>query len=79
MKTNINLLCNFIKNTSIFFKYYFITNNNVTIQLIARYIVLKLKKGFSVMKILNPLKRELVRVSKKGRELKGPIYLIIIN
>ena len=56
--------------------YSFINNNNVTAIFLAHYIVLKLKKGFSVVKTLNPLKRELVRVSKKSRGTPYSDYLI---
>lgn len=55
--------------------YFFISNNNVTALFLARYIVLKLKRGFSVVKTLNPLKRELVRVSKKSRNKPYTNYL----
>lgn len=55
--------------------YFFISNNNVTAPFLARYIVLKLKRGFSVVKTLNPLKRELVRVSKKSRNKPYTNYL----
>ena len=55
--------------------YYFISNNNVTAPFLARYIVLKLKRGFTVVKTLNPLKRELIRVSKKSRNTPYSNYL----
>ena len=45
------------------FQYVFLSNFNVTAQFLARYIVLKLKRGFTIVKTLNPLKKELCRVS----------------
>lgn len=59
------------------FIYYFLSNDNITAFFLARYIVLKLKKGFNVIKTLNPLRRELIRVSKKSRGRRLPYYYII--
>jgi hypothetical protein len=67
LKLGINLLCNKIKPKNIYFYFYFITNQNVTSQLIARYLAQKFKKGFSLKKIIYPLKGELRRVSLRGR------------
>jgi hypothetical protein len=66
LKINIKLLYSLIDKNKIIFTYYFITNNNISSHLIARYIGLKLRRGFTVKKTLNPLKRELIRVAKKG-------------
>lgn len=74
--TNINIKEN-IDNIKL--TYYFLSNDSVTAQFLSRYIVLKLKKGFTIIKILNPLKRELIRVSKKSRGSKLPYSDIILD
>lgn len=71
LKHMITVLCRKIKYDNIFFVYFFMTNQNVTSQLISRYIALKLKKNFSVLKVLNPLKRELNRLSRQTRTSKN--------
>jgi hypothetical protein len=70
IKYIITILCNKIQFNNIFLIYYFMTNKNVTSQLISRYIALKLKKNFTLIKTLNPLRRELKRLSKGGRTSK---------
>lgn len=55
--------------------YFFIKNASVTSQLIAYYIALKLRKNFSIMKILNPLKYELMRVSRYSRSIYSEALL----
>lgn len=55
------------KNTDIFISYSFIKNSSVSSRLIAFYIGLKLRKNFPILKILNPLKYELIRVSRYSR------------
>lgn len=67
LKLGINQLCSIIKPKNIYFYFYFLTNQNVTSQLIARYLSQKFKKGFSLKKIIYPLKGELRRVSLRGR------------
>lgn len=65
-KANITLLDTNMRRENITFNYYFITNDTVSSQLISRYICMKFKRGFTVRRILGPLKRELVRVAKRG-------------
>jgi len=66
LKINISLLDTNVQKDDMIFTYYFITNDTVSSQLIARYICLKFKRGFTTRRVLGPLKRELVRVAKKG-------------
>lgn len=66
------------KLNNIKFQYIFLSNFNITAQFLARYIVLKLKRGFSVVKTLNPLRKELSRVSIKSRRRQLP-YLHTYN
>jgi hypothetical protein len=54
------------------FTYSFISNNNVTAPFLARYIVLKVKRGFTIVKTLNPLRRELSRVAALSRRNQKP-------
>lgn len=46
------------------FLYYFMSNLNVTTHLISRYIGIRLQKNFTLLKTLNPLRRELKKLYK---------------
>jgi hypothetical protein len=48
----------------IIFIYYFMSNQNVTTHLISRYIGIRLQKNFTLLKTLNPLRRELKKLYK---------------
>lgn len=52
-----------------------ITNENVTATMIARYIALKLRQGFTPRGLLYPLKREYNRLLRQDRTAKKPVYL----
>jgi len=47
---------------NVFFIYYFMSNKNVTTHLISKYIGVRLQKNFTLLKTLNPLRKELKRV-----------------
>jgi len=51
-----------IEINNVFFIYYFMSNKNVTTHLISKYIGVRLQKNFTLLKTLNPLRRELKRV-----------------
>lgn len=78
LKWILAMICNHshldkITNINTFhFAYFFISNHNVSAPFIARYIILKLKRGFTVTRTLKPLKRELIRVSKESKSLQKP-------
>jgi hypothetical protein len=53
-----------------FFKFCFITNNSVNAKFLTRYIGLKLKRKFPLFSVINPLKKELKKLSNKKKEKK---------
>lgn len=75
LKKNIQIIFPKLKKNNIYFTYFFIANNNVSSQLISRYIALKLKKGFILRKIVNPLKWELIRVATRHRKKQKPFII----
>lgn len=56
------------------FFYYFISNKNVTSYLISRYIAVKLQKNFSLLKTLNPLRKELKFLYKRTIKKQKPFW-----
>jgi len=48
--------------------YFFISNQGISAKFLANYICLKLKKFHYIFKILNPVKRELWRLTKESRK-----------
>jgi len=52
-----------------------ITNENVTATMIARYIALKLRQGFTPRGLIYPLKREFSRLLRQDLTAKKPVYL----
>lgn len=56
------------------FKFCFITNNSVNAKFLTRYIGLKLKRKFPLFFVINPLKKEFRKLSKKKREKKDNIF-----
>jgi hypothetical protein len=71
----LSILDSNLQKDNIVFNYFFISNDTVSSQLVARYVCLKFKRGFSVRRVIGPLKRELVRVAKKGWGTQKP-YII---
>jgi hypothetical protein len=75
LKIIINIISN-LKYVDIFnnikFQYNFLSNLNITSQFLARYIILKIKKGFTIVKALNPLRKELGRVAGYSRKKQMP-------
>jgi hypothetical protein len=70
------ILTNIYKYT---FKFCFITNNSINARFIARYIGLKLKRKFPLFSVINPLKRELKKLSYKKREKKKNLFSKLFN
>jgi hypothetical protein len=56
------------------FKFCFITNNSVNAKFLARYIGLKLKRKFPLFNVINPLKKELKKLSYKKKERKASFF-----
>jgi len=52
------------------FKFCFITNNSVNAKFLTRYMGLKLKRKFPLFFVVNPLKKELRKLSNKKKEKK---------
>jgi hypothetical protein len=52
------------------FKFCFITNNSVNAKFLTRYMGLKLKRKFPLFNVVNPLKKELRKLSNKKKEKK---------
>jgi hypothetical protein len=71
----LSILSSNLQKDNIVFNYFFISNDTVSSQLVARYVCLKFKRGFTVRRVIGPLKRELVRVAKKGWGTQKP-YII---
>lgn len=67
LKRSIKLLYNAITVKNLFIYLIFLTNETITTPLISRYIALKLLKGFTIKKIIYPLKKELTRLSVHNR------------
>ena len=61
------------------FKFCFITNNSVNAKFLARYIGLKLKRKFPLFNVINPLKKELKKLSNKKREKKSNLLFHLFN
>lgn len=52
-------------------KFYGITNNGITSQLLSRFLGLKLQKGFTLMELINPIRKELLVVKKEEKWFYG--------
>lgn len=52
-------------------KFCFITNNSVNARFLARYIGLKLKRKFPLFNVINPVKRELIKLYRRKKEKKS--------
>jgi hypothetical protein len=65
-----HILYLFIKIKNLKFKFCFITNNSVNAKFLTRYMGLKLKRKFPLFFVVNPLKKELRKLSKKKKEKK---------
>jgi hypothetical protein len=61
------------------FKFCFITNNSINAKFLARYIGLKLKRKFPLFSVINPLKKELKKLSHKKREKKTSLLINLFN
>ena len=70
------ILTNFNK---FFFKFCHITNNSVNAKFLARYIGLKLKRKFPLFTVINPLKKELRKLSNKQKDSKNHLFLELYN
>jgi hypothetical protein len=57
------------------FKFCFITNNSINAKFLVRYIGLKLKRKFPLFSVINPLKKELKKLSYRKRERKTSLLL----
>jgi hypothetical protein len=62
-----------VKKTS--FIFHFMSNLNVTANLISFYLAMKFKKGFTLFGATNPLKNELSRLNFKNKQNKDPYKL----
>src|SRR6201996_2656540 len=56
------------------FKFCFITNNSVNARFLTRYMGLKLKSKFPLFFVINPLKKEFRKLSKKKKEKKSNLF-----
>jgi len=61
------------------FKFCFITNNSVNAKFLVRYIGLKLKRKFPLFTVINPLKKELKKLSYKKKDKKSNLLLNLFN
>lgn len=61
------------------FKFCFITNNSVNAKFLVRYIGLKLKRKFPLFSVINPLKKELKKLSFKKRQKKAKTLSYLFN
>ena len=52
-------------------KIYGITNNGITSQLLSRFLGLKLQKGFTLMELINPIRKELLIVKREEKWFYG--------
>ena len=66
---NIFFIINKVKN--ICYKFYFLSNKNITARWLSRYIGLKLKNNYSFYSVLNPIKRELYKLCKLRHNKKN--------
>jgi hypothetical protein len=63
---NIFLILNNIKNIS--YKFFFLSNKNITARWLCRYIGIKLKNNYSFHSVINPVKRELYKLCKLNKK-----------
>jgi ribosomal protein S3 len=52
-------------------KMFGLKNNGMTSQLLGRFIGVKLKKGFTIMELMNPIRKELLIVKKEEKGFHG--------
>ena len=71
---NIFFLLNKIKNIT--YKFFFLSNRNITARWLCRYIGLKLRNNYSFFSVVNPVKRELYKLCKlkKNRNKNKKLY-----
>ena len=75
IKYILNLINDKIDYKKISFYFNFMSNLNVTANLISFYLAMKFKKGFNLFGAINPLKNELARLNFKNKQNKNPYTL----
>lgn len=71
LKTIFFLMTNF---TSIDINFFAISNDSVTSKFLARYIARKLKQNYTLMELINPLRRELISSANATRSLLSSYF-----
>jgi hypothetical protein len=62
------------KINSFNFKFCFISNNSVNARFLTRYMGLKLRSKFPLFVVINPLKKEFRKLSRKKKEKKNYLF-----
>jgi len=75
IKYILNLINSQIGHKKFSFFFNFMSNLNVTANLISFYLAMKFKKGFNLFGATNPLKNELARLNFKNKQNKNPYIL----
>ena len=75
IKYILNLINSQIEHKKFSFFFNFMSNLNVTANLISFYLAMKFKKGFNLFGATNPLKNELARLNFKNKQNKNPYIL----
>ncbi len=70
-----HILSLFIKIENFNFKFCFITNNSVNAKFLTRYMGLKLKRKFPLFTVVNPLRKELRKLSRKKKRKESKFII----